>query len=192
VTRLISFLAALSLSGFGLVDDASAYTVAGFLDYPPGFTNYFDPANGYVPLGYDNETSPFVTFPGAFGFFDGANLVTASFAEGYTLTIEDVTFSSSGFLILDFFETSSQPKFNNFRLVENTFRGLLYGELDGTFVVSWPGTALPGDFTATFVFSAPEPSTWVMLLFGFTGLAWTALRRTSRIAIPRLGVGGSA
>src|ERR1700687_77132 len=117
MTRLISFLVALSLGGFGLVAEASAYTVAGYLEYPPGFTNYFDPANGYVPPGYDNETSPFVTFPGAFGFFDGADLVTASFAQGYTVSIEDVTSSSSGYFILDFFETSLQPKFNNFRLV---------------------------------------------------------------------------
>jgi hypothetical protein len=185
-TRLIGFLAALFFGGFGLVAGASAYTVAGFLEYPPSFTNYFDPANGDVPPGYDNETSPFITFPGTFGFFDGANLVTASFAQGYTLTIEDVTFSSSAPLILDFFETSPQPKFNNFRLVENTFSGLLYTNFDGALIINWPGTTVPGDATATFVFSAPEPATWVMLLLGFAGLAWTARRR------PRLGARRSA
>jgi hypothetical protein len=37
----------------------------------------------------------------------------------------------------------------------------------------------------------PEPSTWVMLLLGFAGLAWTARRRPSRIVIPRLAVGES-
>jgi hypothetical protein len=191
MTRLISFLVALSLGGFGLVAEASAYTVAGYLEYPPGFTNYFDPANGYVPSGYDNEAGPFVTFPGTFGFFDGANQVTASFTQ-YTVTIKDVTFSASGPLILDFFETSPQPKFHDFRLVKNTFSGLLYADFDGALIINWAGTTVPGDATAKFVFSAPESATWAMLLLGFAGLAWTAHRRPSRIAIPRLGVGGSA
>ena len=82
MTRFISFLIALFLGAFGLAAEANASTIAGFLEYPPGFTNYFDPANGYVPPGYDNETSPVVTFPGTFGYFDGANLITASFTQG--------------------------------------------------------------------------------------------------------------
>jgi hypothetical protein len=189
--RLISFLVALSLGGFGLVAEANAYTVAGYLEYPPGFTNYFDPANGYVPPGYDNEAGPAVPFPGTFGFFDGENRVTASFTQ-YAVTIEDVTFSGSGPLILDFFETSPQPKFYDFRLVENTFSDLLYADFDGALIINWAGTTVPGDATAKFVFSAPESATWAMLLLGFAGLAWTARRPPSRIVIPQLDVGGSA
>ena len=184
--KLIGFLAALFLGGFGLIADASAFTVAGFLEYPPGFTNYFDPANGHVPPSYDNDVSPFITFPGTFGFFDGANLVTASFAQGYTLTIEDVTFSSSGPLILDFFETSPQPRFYDYQLIENTFSGLSYVNFDGALIINWAGTTVPGDATATFVFDAPEPATWVMLLLGFAGLAWTVRRGPSRVEISRL------
>jgi hypothetical protein len=192
MTRYISVLAAWSLGGFGFVTDASAFTVTGYLEYPPGFTNYLDPATGFVPPGYDNETSPFITFPRTFGSFDGAKLVSASFAQSYTVTINDVTSSSSGPLFLDFYETSPQPKFNNFRLMEDTFPGLLYGELDGAFLINWPGTTVPGAFTAKFVFSAPESATWATLLLGFTGLAWTVRRRPSRIVIPRLVVGRSA
>ncbi len=191
MARLISFLAALMFGGFGLVADARAYTVAGSLEYVTGFTNYFDPANGFVPPGYANEVSPFITFPGTFGFFDGETQVTASFTP-YTVTIEEVTSSGSGLLLLDFFETSPQPRFYDYRLVENTFPGLNWGDLDGALGINLPRTMGPGEFTATFVFGAPEPSTWAMLLLGFTSLAWAARGRLARIAIPRLGVDRSA
>jgi hypothetical protein len=54
--------------------------------------------------------------------------------------------------------------------------------------VGGPGTAISVGFTNTTILAAiPEPSTWAMMLLGFVGLGYAAVRRTSKDRSP-LGI----
>ena len=55
------------------------------------------------------------------------------------------------------------------------------------FVISFPFAPAFSIFSST-VSVVPEPSTWAIMLIGFTGLAFAGRRRAKRAAVPRRGI----
>lgn len=70
--------------------------VNGTIQFGANPTNYYDPANGFVPGGFGNSGGQPVTIAAGteFGFQDGANMDTADFSDTQ-LTIRDVVFSNA-------------------------------------------------------------------------------------------------
>ena len=126
---------------------------------------------------------PFVTFPGTFGFSDGATLVTASFAPGYTLTIEDNDLVRLGPNVSRFLRDVAAAEVPRLPAGREHVPGPSMGQSgrrahhrsagDGSQARPWRHSPLAR--------RSPQPGS--MLFLGFAGLAWTALRRRSRIAI---------
>ena len=150
--------------------------------------NYFDPANGFVPAGYENTAGTTVTIASPaveFGFADSSNTDLANFSATQ-FTIEDVLSGSAGGSDNPFTMTFTDTAFagQSFTQVSDSFpTGGLTGTLVGnTFTVSWAGGPVVAndDFTSTFVVSAvPEPSTWAAVGCGAValGLMLRARRR---------------
>jgi len=156
----------------------AATTINGEIYFGGGSTNYYDPANGFVPTGVNNEAGLPVTVDGGteFGYEDSANLDAADFTSKH-LTITDLVFEDAAPWEQRF--TASTPGFfNNLTLVSTNFTGLTYSVTGNTLKLNWGGTDSPDLFTADFSFGSavPEPATWAMLIGGF-GLAGGALRR---------------
>lgn len=176
----------LAAQGSGLTGSS----VTGSLTFDGNPTNYFDPANGFVPPGYLNTMGTTVTIQAPaveFGFDDGTNLDLANFSASQ-FTIEDVveaagpsasnapftmTFTDSAFMGMTFNKVSDS--FPN--------GGLSYAVTGSTITISWAGGPVTAndDYTSTFTV-VPEPSTWATALVGM-GLLGCALRfRRTRFA----------
>ncbi len=170
-----------SSTGFASPDITGSTVTGGLFFGGEPSVNYFDPANGYVPSGYANETSPTVTIGSStttFGYYDGANLDTASFT-GTELTITDVeTFPANPWTM-----TFVDSQLTGLSEISDTFNnGGVNGTLAGDEItISWAGggTTGTGDFSATFNFvntgsadpSVPDGGTTAGLL----GLAMAGL-----------------
>jgi len=181
--RTLNFLAAAILPALFLAPVCHASTlimttVTGFINFDSETLNYYDPANGFVPPGYQNspgaQDSPTVMIVGGneFGFQDGANLDVTSFSSnGFTFT--DTTVSGGSNINLFLTDTA----FTGVSLISSTFSGLRYSISGDEISVEIPGFAgVDGQvFTASFdVTSAsgtPEPSTFALLAIGAVGLA---------------------
>ena len=165
---------------------AWAQDVAGTLTFgSPGGTNYFDPAQGYVPAGFGNTGGTTVAIGAGveFGFNDGANLDTADFTAN-SLTISDQTFSSASPFFMTFFSSLS-GFFDNAAFVTNGFSGTL-SVTGNTLTFAAPQFDSVGTRTSIISFAGgnpgavPEPATWAMMLMGF-GAMGVALRRRRKL-----------
>lgn len=162
-------------------------TVTGDLNFNGFGTNYYDPANGFVPAtGYLNSAanfdSPTVVISSGlptFGFNDTGNLDVADFSNGtqliFTDTVEDSGGNSS--ITLTFTDTA----FSGITLASNNFSGLTYGIVGDVITINIPGndSVTAGQvFTGTFnLASVPEPSTFGMLAAGSAFLVWLRRKR---------------
>jgi MYXO-CTERM domain-containing protein len=162
-------------------------TATGGLTFGGGGTNYFDPANGYVPAGFLNSSpgGPTVVIADPaveFGFADGANSITADFT-GTALTVTDVRTTIGG--LAPFAMTFTNAAFAGLPLIESsdTFPGAgVTASLSGTALkLTFGGTSGPGTSRAVYSFeqpaAVPEPSSWALALVGIAGAAALIRRR---------------
>jgi hypothetical protein len=97
-------------------------------------------------------------------------------------TGDAVSASLEGIAVLQGYP-SGASLFNTSNYADASFSSL--GMTPGTYVYTW-GTGVHADsFTIDIVASpslpVPEPSTWAMMLIGFAGLGYAALRRDPRV-----------
>jgi PEP-CTERM motif len=162
--------------------------VVGALFFGGSATNFFDPANGFVPTGFGNKASgPTVTIANGvveYGFADGANTDTVDFTDS-TLSIGDVATTTAG--AAPFQMVFSDPRFVGLSLTEisDTFGGTgITGTLVGdTITLTFFGGDGPFNSSAQFTLlpaadnAVPEPSSLIMAgLSGLVGVG-TWLRR---------------
>lgn len=165
---------------------AHATSLLGSVMFGGNPTNYYDPANGYVPPGYGNSGGqPVAVGPGVeFGFLDGANQDTADFTQT-SLDIQDITFTNAASWT-QIFTASTPGFFSGISLVGDTFPGgVSYSVAGDTLTVTWGGTSSPGTANADFTFaggSVPEPATWAVMLAGL-GLTGCVLRNRRRSSL---------
>ena len=179
VLLLLALLGA-AVSSFA---DLNGTTVTGTLLFQYDTTNYFDPANGYVPAGYGNVADFTVTIDPntpTFGFNDGANLNTAAFS-GNILTITDknaccgagpwtMTFADASFGTF----TKTADNFSNGGLTfaqDSTTRTLTISWLggDANEVWNYSATFTNGTLTCspdTACGVTPDPSSWILFASG--------------------------
>jgi hypothetical protein len=173
--------------------DLVGTTVTGSLDFDADNINFYSPANGFVPAGYQNsagaQDSNTVVIVGGkeFGFSDGANTDVTSFSStGFTFTDTSITAGPNLNIIL----TLTDPAFTGVSLISSTFPGLTFATSGDQITVDIPGVnASAGEvFTASFNVtstSVPEPSTFCLVLigFGFLGVIM-AMRKRVGLGIP--------
>jgi hypothetical protein len=159
--------------------------VNGTLKFAGGPTNFFDPANGFVPAGDLNAAGLPVTIGAGteFGFLDAANHDTADFTDTQLIVGDIVAPDQSAADWIMTFTALTPGAFNGFSLVSDGFTpGLTYGLVGDTITINWAGTGT-GDHNFSAIFSfvsgVPEPGTWAMMLLGFGGIGFV-MRRDRR------------
>lgn len=180
--RLSLFVAAgLLTASLAAHADGTGTSVTGGLFFAGGTTNYFDPANGFVPAGFGNSAGTTTTIgPGVeFGFMDTVNTDTADFT-GSTLTVNDVDLSTAA----PFEMTFTDAAFTGFTQTGGAAAGYSFSFSGDTLDVFYAGSATPGTFTGNFDYSTatptsatPEPSSIALLGSGALGLAGVIRRR---------------
>ncbi len=185
------FLSALAFLSCAVPGKASLLgtSITGSLQFLGNASNYFDPANGYVPsTGYQNSSGTTVTITEPaieFGAVFPANTDSANFTATQ-LTLTDVvnsvgnngpftvTFAGTGFLGLSLSKVSDT--FTN---------GGTTATLTGnTLAITWNGGAVnAGTLQATYNLAAaspvPEPSSRVLLLTGVSAAGYLRRRRNA-------------
>jgi hypothetical protein len=167
--------------------DLVGTTVNGSLDFDADGLNFYNPAMGFVPAGFQNsagaQNSNTVVIVGGneFGFNDGLNTDVTSFSStGFTFTDTAITAGPNLNIILTF----TDPAFTNVSLISSTFPGLTFAISGDQITIDIPGLdASAGEvFTASFDVTStspvPEPSVYSLMLigFGFLGII-TATRK---------------
>jgi hypothetical protein len=175
--------------------DLVGTTVTGSLDFDADGLNFYNPAMGFVPAGFQNSAGAqdsntvLVVGGNEFGFSDGINTEVTSFSStGFTFTQTSIIPGKNLNIIL----TMTDPAFTGVSLISSTFPGLTFAISGDQITVDIPditvsaGEVLTASFNATSTSSVPEPSTYGLMLigFGFLGLMM-AMRRRLGLGIPR-------
>jgi hypothetical protein len=193
----IGFLCLLCMLPGSARADLVGTTVTGSLDFDADNKNFnfYNPAMGFVPAGYQNSVgardSNTVVIVGGneFGFSDGSNTDVTSFSStGFTFTDTGITAGPNLNIIL----TMTDPAFTGVSLISNTFPGLTFAISGDQITVDIPGVTvsagevLTASFNVTSTSSVPEPSTYGLMLIGlgFLGLMM-AMRKRLRLRIPQ-------
>ena len=178
-------VAFLSLSAASSRADLLGSKVNGSLTFGGfGTTNFFDPANGFVPAGYGNSTSPNNVVIGSgieFGFNDSVNRDIANFS-GTGLLVRDVclaggTCGGNNTFVMTFTDLA----FTSATLLTNSL-GITYSFSGDTLTINYPGNFVDsGNATATFLIGTtaptPEPGTMALVATGILGAAGAIRRR---------------
>lgn len=177
-TTLALALLAASSAHAGLIGEQ----VTGRISFGGGGTNYFDPANGYVPAGFLNVAGATVTIADPaqeFGFEDSANRDIADFTDSQ-LVISDEVFSSAASWLMTFTSVNA-GLFQGLSLVTDNFTpGLTYSLSGDTITIQWAGTNSEGNFQAVFdvrTASVPEPGALSLLGAGLVALGFCRRRK---------------
>ena len=175
--------------------DLVGTTVTGSLDFDADGLNFYNPAMGFVPAGFQNsagaQNSNTVVIVGGneFGFTDGINTDVTSFSStGFTFTQTSIIPGKNINIIL----TMTDPAFTGVSLISSTFPGLTFAISGDQITVDIPditvsaGEVLTASFNATSTSAVPEPSTYGLMLigFGFLGLVM-AIRRRLGLRLPQ-------
>ncbi len=152
--------------------DLTGSQVTGTLTFSGGSINYFNPANGFVPVGFSNTAGPTVTVANPaveFGFADGANRDTADFSSS-SLLITDIGSSTagSGAFRMTFMDLSF-GSFSGVILTANTFGNLTFSLVGNLLTIDAPGVAGIITRSARFDFlqgtsAVPETGSSLLLL----------------------------
>jgi hypothetical protein len=134
-----------------------------------GGTNYFNPANGYVPAVYlnaiANSTTVTIANPGIeFGYQDGINTNTANFTDN-TLTLTDVSLLNS----IGFTYTFEDSAFGGLAMttLSDSFPNGIGASLDGdTITLNFSGLSNPGTYSASYSLDSAAPEPRSLFLFG--------------------------
>jgi PEP-CTERM motif len=175
--------------------DLVGTTVTGSLDFDADGLNFYNPAMGFVPAGFQNsagaQDSNTVVIVGGneFGFSDGINTEVTSFSStGFTFTQTSIIPGKNLNIIL----TMTDPAFTGVSLISSTFPGLTFAISGDQITVDIPditvsaGEVLSASFNATSTSSVPEPSTYGLMLIGFGFLGLTlAMRKRQGLGLPR-------
>jgi hypothetical protein len=174
--------------------DLVGTTVIGSLDFDSDNKNFYMPASGFVPAGFQNsagaQNSNTVVIVGGneFGFSDGLNTDVTSFGStGFTFTDTAISAGPNLNIILTF----TDPAFTGVSLISSSFPGLTFAISGDQITVDIPGlNASAGQvFTASFnvtsTSSVPEPSAYGLMLIGFGFLGLMALLRRLGLGIPQ-------
>jgi PEP-CTERM motif len=175
--------------------DLVGTTVTGSLDFDADGLNFYNPAMGFVPAGFQNsagaQDSNTVVIVGGneFGFSDGINTEVTSFSStGFTFTQTSIIPGKNLNIIL----TMTDPAFTGVSLISSTFPGLTFAISGDQITVDIPditvsaGEVLSASFNATSTSSVPEPSTYGLMLIGFGFLGLTmAMPKRQGLGIPR-------
>jgi hypothetical protein len=181
----LCLLGLLTLGTFASAGTLIGTTVNGVLNFNSFPTNYFDPANGFVPPGFQNDAGPTVVIDGTptFGFEDGANFDQANFSAN-TLAISDQNLGGGAAPWTMIFTDSA---FTSVSKVSDTFSGggLTYSLAGDVLTINWVGDNTTGwTYNALFDVgtgtSTPEPSSLLLMGSGILGLAGVARRKLMR------------
>ncbi len=148
--------------------------------------NYFDPANGFVPVGYSNKTQgTTVTIaepPVEFAYQDSVTTITANFTATQ-LIISHVSTASIGTSLYTF----SSGAFTSLNKVSDNFLGggTTGSIADNTITISIPTYTTPGTYQTVYNIgstapaSTPEPGAYGLLGgLGIAGVFQVRRRRT--------------
>ena len=163
-------------------------TVSGDLNFTNFSGNYFDPAQGFVPVGYGNaggDTSVVIGSGPEFGVSDGNILYTFDFNAStlhFTNTTQHSTTENS------FVASFTDPAFTGASLLSSTVDGLDYSFSGDTLTLNFAGhldSQVNGNLgQAVFLIQStdaqtPEPSTFALLGTGALGVIGGIRRRLS-------------